>query len=54
MAETLLDALSESTREFISRTPQPLLIGGERAEAADGRTFETIDPATGEAICEVA
>ena len=48
MAETLLDALSEPAREFISRTPQPLLIGGERSQAADGRTFETIDPATGE------
>jgi acyl-CoA reductase-like NAD-dependent aldehyde dehydrogenase len=30
------------------------VIGGERPEAADGRTFETIDPATGEPICEVA
>ncbi len=31
-----------------------MLIGGERAQAADGRTFETIDPATGEPICAVA
>jgi acyl-CoA reductase-like NAD-dependent aldehyde dehydrogenase len=54
VAETLLDALSESTREFISRTPQPLLIGGERPQAADGRTFETFDPATGNTICAVA
>ena len=30
------------------------MVGGERLEAADGRTFETIDPATGEPICEVA
>jgi len=30
------------------------VVGGERLEAAEGRTFETIDPATGEAICEVA
>ena len=45
---------SESAREFIDRAPHRLLIGGERLEAADGRTFETIDPATGEPICEVA
>ncbi len=54
MAETLLDALSEPTLEFISRTPQPLLIGGDRPQAADGRTFETLDPATGNTICAVA
>ncbi len=30
------------------------LIGGEWVDAADGRTFETIDPATGDAITEVA
>ena len=30
------------------------MIGGERPEAADGRTFESIDPATGEPICAVA
>jgi acyl-CoA reductase-like NAD-dependent aldehyde dehydrogenase len=54
MAETLLDALSEPALEFTKRSPQPLLIGGERRAAADGRTFETLDPATGKAICEVA
>jgi acyl-CoA reductase-like NAD-dependent aldehyde dehydrogenase len=54
VAETLLDALSERTREFVSRSPQPMVIGGERPLAADGRTFETLDPATGNTICEVA
>ena len=29
------------------------MIGGERPEAADGRTFETFDPATGRVITEV-
>ena len=29
------------------------VIGGERPEAADGRTFETLDPATGRAIADV-
>jgi acyl-CoA reductase-like NAD-dependent aldehyde dehydrogenase len=54
VAETLLDALSEPTLDFIRRSPQSLLIGGERVPAADGRTFETLDPATGNTICEVA
>ena len=31
-----------------------LLIGGEWVDASDGRTFETIDPSTREAICSVA
>jgi acyl-CoA reductase-like NAD-dependent aldehyde dehydrogenase len=54
MAETLVDALSQPALDFVSRSPQPLVIGGERGEAADGRTFETLDPATGNTICEVA
>ena len=41
-------------RPRVRRGPAPLLIGGERPEAADGRTFETLDPATGRAIAEVA
>ncbi len=45
---------SESARNFIGRGPHGLLIGAESAPAADGRTFETLDPATGEPICEVA
>jgi acyl-CoA reductase-like NAD-dependent aldehyde dehydrogenase len=47
-------SLSSNLREFISAAPHGLLIGGEFKPAADGRTFETIDPATGSAICEVA
>jgi aldehyde dehydrogenase (NAD+) len=54
MATATAEALSLAAREFVDRGPQRLLIGGERPEAADGRTFETVDPATGEAICEVA
>jgi acyl-CoA reductase-like NAD-dependent aldehyde dehydrogenase len=48
------EALSERVREFITREPHRLLIDGEWVEAADGRTFETFDPATGRPICEVA
>jgi acyl-CoA reductase-like NAD-dependent aldehyde dehydrogenase len=49
----LPDQLSEAARAFASRRHQ-LLIGGEPADAADGRSFETVDPATGQPITEVA
>jgi acyl-CoA reductase-like NAD-dependent aldehyde dehydrogenase len=52
-ADTLPDALSAPAREFISQSHR-LLIGSERLDAADGRTFVTIDPATGREIAEVA
>src|SRR5438874_567224 len=54
MPTTTVDSLSEAARAFVSAAPHGLFIGGEFAAAADGRTFETIDPATGEVICEVA
>ena len=54
MPTATAEALSDRAREFLAEGPQKLLIGGERVEAADGRSFETIDPATGEPICEVA
>jgi aldehyde dehydrogenase (NAD+) len=50
---TLPDQLSEAARSFAGREQQ-LLIGGEPAAAADGRTFETVDPATGRPITTVA
>ncbi len=48
----LPDALGENARAFVS-APQRLLIGAERPEAADGRTFATLDPATGREIAQV-
>jgi acyl-CoA reductase-like NAD-dependent aldehyde dehydrogenase len=50
---TLPEALSVSAREFIAQEHR-LLIGGERPEAADGRTFATLDPSTGREIAIVA
>ena len=50
---TLPESLSKASRDFASREQQ-LLIGGERQPAADGRTFETLDPATSQAITTVA
>jgi acyl-CoA reductase-like NAD-dependent aldehyde dehydrogenase len=52
-ADSLPDALDAPARDFISRSHR-LLIGGEQLEAADGRTFTTLDPATGREIAEVA
>jgi phenylacetaldehyde dehydrogenase len=40
-------------REFLSGTKQ-LIIDGEHVDAADGGTFETIDPGTGEVLTSVA
>src|SRR5436305_496196 len=49
----LPDQLSETAREFAGREHQ-LLIDGERVPAADGRTFQTLDPATAKPITDVA
>ena len=49
----LPERLSDAAREFAARRHE-LLIDGERVAAADGRTFETLDPSTGRAITEVA
>ena len=51
-AQALPDALSDPARSFAGG-PHRLVIGGERLEAADGRTFETLDPATGRVIAAV-
>jgi acyl-CoA reductase-like NAD-dependent aldehyde dehydrogenase len=52
-ADTLPDGLSAPVREFVAKQ-HLLLIGAERVEAADGRTFQTLDPATGREVAEVA
>src|SRR3954468_19504509 len=51
-ASALPDALSDAARSFAAG-PHRLVVGGERLEAADGRTFETVDPSTGVVIAEV-
>src|SRR5262252_3726985 len=33
---------------------QPMLIGGKWVDSASGKTFPTVNPATGETICQVA
>jgi acyl-CoA reductase-like NAD-dependent aldehyde dehydrogenase len=49
---TLPAALSEPARSYAAG-PHRLLIGAERLDAADGRAFETLDPATERPIAEV-
>jgi acyl-CoA reductase-like NAD-dependent aldehyde dehydrogenase len=46
-------ALDDASREFLDG-PHRLLIGSERPEALDGRTFATLDPASGQEIAQVA
>jgi acyl-CoA reductase-like NAD-dependent aldehyde dehydrogenase len=50
---TLPDTLGAQAREFIAK-PHRLLIGSERCDAADGRTFATLDPSTGLEIAQLA
>jgi acyl-CoA reductase-like NAD-dependent aldehyde dehydrogenase len=51
----LPEALGDRARRWLEGTPvHELAIGGERLPAADGRTFESLDPATGRAIARVA
>ncbi|MDQ2714777.1 MAG: aldehyde dehydrogenase family protein [Chloroflexota bacterium] len=39
---------------FLHQQPVKMLIGGQWVESASGRTFETINPATGEVLARVA
>src|SRR5437899_10683507 len=36
------------------KSVQPLLIGGKWLDSVSGKTFPTVNPATGETICQVA
>src|SRR5690606_11794266 len=38
----------------VGSVPQQLFVGGRWTDAEGGRTFEVLNPATGEVICEVA
>ena len=51
-------ALRASSRAFSSKVPiitqTKLIIDGKFVDAADGKTFDTLDPRTGKVICSVA
>jgi acyl-CoA reductase-like NAD-dependent aldehyde dehydrogenase len=50
--QALPDALDDAARDFIAKQ-HGLLIGSKRVAAADGRTFATLDPASGREIATV-
>src|SRR5207247_4587185 len=39
---------------YLKGQPKKLLIGGKWTDAADGKTFETLDPASGEVLARIA
>jgi aldehyde dehydrogenase (NAD+) len=54
-AKTENKALAKPTATARPRVPdQKMLIGGRWVDAVSGKTFETLDPSTGEVICRVA
>ncbi len=54
-AATLPEALGEAARAWLqSAAVHELVLGGDRALAADGRSFESLDPASGQLITRVA
>jgi len=52
MAVVTDTGMSQSVRDFLS-SPKKLLINGEWVDAASGKTFDAIDPATGESVAQV-
>ena len=46
--------IKHTTHPFLDGRPKRLLIDGKWLEAASGRTFATINPATGEELAQVA
>lgn len=46
--------LQEGTLRFLDASPKRLLIGGEWVGAADGSTFDTLNPANGQVLAQVA
>jgi succinate-semialdehyde dehydrogenase/glutarate-semialdehyde dehydrogenase len=47
-------AIATQEQTVVDNVPKRLFIGGEWVDASEGRTLPVEDPATGEALCEVA
>ncbi|KAF0234483.1 MAG: aldehyde dehydrogenase (NAD+), partial [bacterium] len=45
--------LHPSVVKFLSSSPKKMLINGEFVQAKSGKTFDTVNPATGEVIVKV-
>ncbi|MCO7176003.1 aldehyde dehydrogenase family protein [Sporolactobacillus kofuensis] len=50
MQKIKLDAKVEA---FLNKSPKKLFIGGQFVESISGKSFKSINPATGEVLCEV-
>ena len=48
-----IPGLGEDAKAFLAR-PKKLLINGEWVDAASGKTFDSIDPATENVVCQIA
>jgi aldehyde dehydrogenase (NAD+) len=46
--------MSATQHPFLDGTPKKLLIGGQWVEALSGRTFDSVNPATGKVIAQLA
>lgn len=53
-ATTAAEAARAKALAWIGQAPKRLLIGGQWVAAASGRTFETLNPATEQLLCQVA
>jgi acyl-CoA reductase-like NAD-dependent aldehyde dehydrogenase len=49
-----MPALDPAITRFLSGAPKKLLINGQWVDALSGKTFETVNPATGEVLARVA
>src|ERR1051325_7912407 len=57
MEETVMATATASKTRTVKRPhvkDQPLFIGGRWLDSVSGKTFPTVNPATGETICQVA
>ncbi|MCC7371673.1 MAG: aldehyde dehydrogenase family protein [Chloroflexi bacterium] len=50
----LAGAWANTRHPFLDGTPKKMLIGGQWVDAASGKTFESVNPATGEVLATVA
>jgi aldehyde dehydrogenase (NAD+) len=51
---TAVQNLQQARHPFLDGKPKRMLIGGEWVEAISGKTFDSINPATGEVLAKVA
>ncbi len=49
-----MTTLHPDTQEFLSRSPQQLLVDGQWTPAASGETYTSYNPSDGSALCELA